>query len=167
MHSTHRPRRGMLKNGVLLWAALFLMVATVAWAQGHAPRDRGDHGRSAVTVMMQHLDLTEQQRNEVHDAFRSHHELMGPKAEELHEAKDVLAHQIHADVLDEGTIRDAAAAVAVLEADLAVSKAELFQEIKQILTNEQLGQLHALLSEHASEHSGPGLHMRHPAPKDE
>ena len=81
-------------------------------------------------------------------------------------SEEALNAQIHAETIDEAAIRKAAGVVAVLEADQAVNRAKLFQEIRGILTPEQL-QKFEQMREERRERMGPGRGMHSPGPDPE
>ena len=62
-----------------------------------------------------------------------------------------------ADVFDESTVRTAAGRVGAVEADLAVARARMANEVQQVLTPEQLAEaraLHDRMRERADEWRG-------------
>ena len=180
MRFPHQTGRSVIsRSGVLACAALSLVAFTAARAQGHlhgehrgdhveSPLAHGEHAGALVSsrlpaLLIHQMDLTEAQRADIHDLLRHHHLQVGKQADGLHQARGMLALRIHAEVLDEVSIREAAAAVAEFEADLAVARAEFLQELRQILTADQLTELHRLLTEDAASHESHGLHLQQPA----
>jgi Spy/CpxP family protein refolding chaperone len=159
----------------LVLAAATLVAVAPAWAQpphsGHGGFDVGHHGRM-MERMIERLDLTEEQRAQVEEVAKAQHEQYGPTREKLREAHKAVAQTIHAETLDEAAIRDASAAAAALEADLAVARAQFFQQIRKVLTAEQLQELHEMFDE-AQERmaeggfppGGGGMHRRGPRPQ--
>ena len=131
------------------------LIAGNAWAQpgqGHHGFDRG-HGPGA-SHMFEGLDLTEVQKEQIHELFSSQREQGRAAHEALRTARTTLRDAIHAGTLDEGAIRAASADVAALEADQAVARAEVFQAVRQILTPEQQAKLDELKAEHAERRAG-------------
>ncbi len=118
--------------------------------------------------MTERLDLTDQQRQDLDAVFTNHRKTMRPTHEAMRTARESLDSQIHAEDFDEGAIRKAAAVMAVLEADQAVGRARLFQEIRGILTPEQVEKFEQLREERQEkrgsgrrgEFPGPGLGSR-------
>jgi len=117
-----------------------LMLPAVAMAQ---PADRPMHpgpgpGRGPnLERMVEHLDLTPQQRDSIDAILTKHRDAAMTLEKQLQTARDTLRDAIHADLFDEAAIRDASAAVSLLEADRAVDQARLLQEVRQVLTPEQ------------------------------
>ena len=143
---TPRHRLTMAICGVALLAA-----ALPALAQPPAPGPHGPHGRHdggpgwmdghRFEHLAERLDLSEGQRDELRQALEAGAEEGREARRGLFEARRALGEQIHADVFDETAIREAAASVAAFEADLAVERAQRAQEMRRILTPEQLAQL--------------------------
>jgi len=118
------------------------MVAGSAWAQPGQGRHGFDRGPGhKVAHLFEALDLTEAQKEQVHELFSERREEGKAAREALRTARMSLKEAIHGESLDEGAIRSAAAQVASLEADQAVARAETFQAVRQILTPEQQAQL--------------------------
>jgi Spy/CpxP family protein refolding chaperone len=124
--------------------ALMALVAIPAVTMA-APRGHGHgHGKPGPGEMMRmladRLDMSEEQRTQLEGLHQQHREAMQAQREQLREAQRQLADQMHAETFDEGAIRNAAATVAALKADLAVAKAALHREVRALLTPEQLEQ---------------------------
>lgn len=125
----------MRRNPALIVLALALAIAPLSLAQ------RG-HGRGPL----ERLELTDAQRSIVEPIFEAHHEWLDGFRPTLHEARQALEAQIHAEGFDESAIRQAAVAVAELEADRAVRQAEVFEQLRRELTPEQLDKIKMLRS---------------------
>ncbi|MCB1036605.1 MAG: Spy/CpxP family protein refolding chaperone [Acidobacteria bacterium] len=106
----------------------------------------GHHGRHGGPGFpgLRGLDLSEAQRTQIHEIFSAQREQGEAAREQLHQARQALADQIHAETFDEVAIRQAAQQVSALEENQAVERARLFQQIRQILTPEQLQQLETM-----------------------
>lgn len=121
---------------------------------GHGPR----HGGFMAGRIAERLELTDQQRERIGEIRDSYSEEARALLENLGAERRELATAIHADPLDESAIRDAASQVARVEADMAVQRARIFSEIRQILTPEQVEkaeELRGLLHDFATELGGP------------
>lgn len=118
---------------------------------------RGDHGRHGMRGGHGHagmghhglrqLDLSEEQREQIHRLMEARRGEGEAARQQLHEAREALAQQVHAETLDEAGIRAASRAVAALEEEQAVQRARLFQEVRKVLTPEQLAQWETLQQE--------------------
>jgi len=113
--------------------------------------------------MTEQLDLSDQQRQDLDAVFAAHRKAMRSTHEAMSAARETLDSQIHAETFDERAIRKAAAVMAVLEADQAVGRAKLFQEIRGILTPEQLQEFEQT-REDRRERMGPGRRGDFPGP---
>ena len=67
-----------------------------------------------------------------------HREQTRPQLQQVSERRLDLFDRIHAPELDEAAIRDGAIAVATAGAEIAVARAVLLQQVRQLLTPEQL-----------------------------
>lgn len=146
---------GSRRTAVAVAAALALLVAPgLLLAESHGRGQHGDrglhagHGRhgeggrhgehgAMFHRMLEKLELTEQQKESVHEAMKRHHEEADGLGEEMSAARQTLRETIHAETFDEGAIRQAAADLAALEADIAVKKGLFFQDLQQLLTPAQ------------------------------
>jgi len=133
----------------LALAVALLLVPAAAMAQ---PADRPMHpgpgpgpGRGPnLERMVELLDLTPQQRHQIDAIFTKHHDGAMALESQIATARDTLRDAIHADLFDEGSIRDAAATVSLLEADRAVEQARVLQDVRQVLTPAQKEKLDQL-----------------------
>jgi Spy/CpxP family protein refolding chaperone len=159
-------RKGILGIGVaaaLVMAAAAIPVLGQGWGKGHHP-DR-HHGRMMDHVM-ERLELTEDQRAEVEAMMTERHDAMEDNIDQLRQAREALFDAIHAAEFDETAIRDAAAAVATIEADLAVERGLGYQEFRKILTPEQQAEFEEMQKTMRAYHDefggrgryGPGPH---------
>ncbi len=132
---------------------LVLIPATLSAAPhgpGHGPwfGSGAGHGPFGGGFMAERiaerLDLSEDQREQIraiHDSYREEAESL---MEAMGVAQLVLRGRIHADVFDEAAIREAAAEVAAAEADLAVLRAKIGNDVRQVLTPEQVAEAELL-----------------------
>jgi Spy/CpxP family protein refolding chaperone len=139
MSIVNRPfRKRVVATSVFVLAA-FLSSAILA--QPAYPRKARFQQGAMMGRMLDHLDLTGEQREQVDEILDRHHRQMTDQAELMRPARLALFDAIHAPVFDEATIRGAAADLAALEADGAVARASFIQEVHQVLTPEQLEQV--------------------------
>lgn len=136
--------------GILSVAAVAtLIVATtmlVAQAPGHMGQG-GPHGGSHGKMLhraMSRLDLTDDQKVEIHDILMTSATGTDADRERMGAARVSLFEAMHAALFDERSIRDAYAQVAELEADRAVARARAFQQIRSVLDPDQLEELEAM-----------------------
>jgi Spy/CpxP family protein refolding chaperone len=83
------------------------------------------------------LGLTEEQRGKIKAVLESHKDEVRPLAEKMMAERKALRELIHAGTVDESAIRAQVAKAATVEADLAVARAKVAQEIQPLLSPEQ------------------------------
>ncbi|MCP3982498.1 MAG: Spy/CpxP family protein refolding chaperone [bacterium] len=133
----------------LLFVASVVTTAALAAPQGRGFGPGGGRGPGGpdgerLGRVMEQLDLTDTQREQVTEIFESRRETLRGAIESQREAREALMQQIHADDFSEAAIREAAWRLAELEADAAVARGRAFQEIRQVLTAAQLEELEQL-----------------------
>jgi Spy/CpxP family protein refolding chaperone len=111
---------------------------------GHGPH----HGRGhMIERLFERLDLTDEQQEAIHNTLMEHREQTRQWQEEKIAKRRALGQAIHADFFDESAVRQAAAEVAAVDSDLAVMKAQMFQEINKVLTAEQREHMKELIED--------------------
>ncbi len=99
---------------------------------------RGGPGAMAdIGLPLRQLDLSEGQREQVRAVMSTHQAAFKEIGERLRTARQGLREAIGADALDEAAIRARSAEVAAVEADAAVLRAKVRQDVFSILTAEQ------------------------------
>ena len=139
-------------------AAMALTLAGTAYVSAQPPAGRpgvagrgfGRGGPGGLMPMgFARLDLTDAQKERVKGIMDSHREEMqalGDKAMKAHQALEAAA---SAAPFDEATVRTKAADVASVDADLAVMRARVFNEVYQLLTPDQQAKLKEFQAERA------------------
>jgi Spy/CpxP family protein refolding chaperone len=123
--------------------AFLLPAAALAQLQP-GPHRAGDRHREMAGRIMDQLELTAEQRAAVENLHRDLESGMEATREQLRDARSALFESIHAAQFDESAVRQAAAGVASLEADLAVARARGFQQFRALLTPEQQQELDSI-----------------------
>ncbi len=145
------------KTGILMGSMVLLVLAAgAAWAAPQMGHSRGSMGKDfdhgfMMGRMVSHLDLDEGQKQALHEQMQANHEEMAAVMEQMHVARQALAQAIHAPDFDEAAIRAAADGTAAVEGDLAVARAQMLRQVRDILTSEQQEKLESMLSEHFAE----------------
>ncbi len=142
------PRRNLM---IAICGLVLLAASLPALAQGRGDR-RGGRGAGVMDGhRLEHLalrlDLSDGQREELKQAFIARSEAGDETRRGIFEARRALEERIHADSFDEAAVREAASALAALEADAAVERARQAQKMRQILTPEQLAELDEMREE--------------------
>ncbi len=136
-------------------ALLVALIPGLLAAQPRGPRGRGGfmhHGPGmgqgpGFERLMERLDLAPDQLEAIRAVRQSHREDLHSSFEQVQAAQRALRQQIHAETFDETAIREAAGALGLAEAEAAVQRARVSQEIRDILTAEQQEELRELLEE--------------------
>ncbi|TAN35666.1 MAG: periplasmic heavy metal sensor [Verrucomicrobia bacterium] len=98
---------------------------------------REEIGRKVMGYVFEQLNLSDEQKAKVKEIMESHKAEGQAMMEKIGPERQALQKLIMADTLDEQAIRDQVAKLAGLEADAAVARAKIGQEIRAILTPEQ------------------------------
>ncbi len=141
----------------ILTLAAVLAVPPLALA-GPADHGRGGHGPEArMDRMFDLLDLDDGQKDQLQQMFSEHRATAPDRHETLGAARRALHERIQAVAFDEAAIRDAAAELAKIEADLAVERAAMLQQVRRVLNPGQF-ELFQELHGHrmGMMHDGPG-----------
>ena len=98
------------------------------------PPPAGNHFKK----MAKDLQLTAQQKQQLKEIFAKNRPQAEPLMKQFTAERRAMRALIQADTVDEAAIRAQSAKVAAIEADLAVQRAHVAQEIRGILTPEQI-----------------------------
>lgn len=107
----------------------------------------GPGGPGLFGLALRRLELTEDQRSRVRQIMESHREEQRTIADRARKAHEALREVTESPTFDESAVRARAADVAGVEADMAVARARLYNEVYQILTPEQQATLKTLQAE--------------------
>jgi Spy/CpxP family protein refolding chaperone len=136
-------------------AAGFGLMALAQPGPGHGPQARGmEHLHRMLMHMADELELTDAQRDQIHDVVKgsgvdAHVEQM----EALRASKQRLGSVIHDPDATDQQVIDASRAVAEVEERLALERHRMFVAINGVLTPEQQERVKEL---HAERRGGPG-----------
>lgn len=103
--------------------------------RGFGPGPGGPFG--PIALPLRQLDLSDAQREQVRTAMQSHQAAFKEIGDRLRTAHDGLETAVTAETVDEAAIRARSAEVAAVQADAAVLRARVHQEIFSLLTAEQ------------------------------
>jgi len=152
---TQTMRRIGLGAGAAL-LAVGTAVGAVAYAQntpGGQPPFMGRRGPRAgmmgapfggLRMLGRRLDLTDPQKDQIKTILQSHRDEWKTLADRAADARAALDAAVTADTVDEAAIRDKSAALAAVNADMAVARARTRAELVQVLTPDQQAKLKAL-----------------------
>ena len=126
-------------------AALVVGGFTLLDTNARAAERRGLDRRPALRARVAHaLELTPQQRQQIRPILQAERETLTSLLGALHETRKALRATIRDAAATEDDVLAAAAAVAEVEADLALERQKLHRLIKPILTPEQIEELQAI-----------------------
>lgn len=130
---------------VLLGASMIALALTVpAWAGhfgGHHGHGGGFHGKGGGPMGFRFLDalnLTDAQRSQIKDILSNHKDTIKTNFDKLATARQSMAQIMHSENLDENALRQAFQSVADIRMEMVVLRAKIIQEIRPILTAEQI-----------------------------
>lgn len=127
-------------------AALAIAPVLLVAQPGHGPGPHHGRGRM-MERLFERLDLTDDQKEAVHNTMLENREQTQALHEERIAKRRALGQAIHADFFDENAVRQAAADLAAVDADLAVRRAQMFQKINKVLTPEQRERMKDLIED--------------------
>jgi Spy/CpxP family protein refolding chaperone len=129
---------------IALAIALAAGGATALFAQGGPGRGAGPFGPGAragrgfdAGFALGQLDLSDAQKQQVRGIMERHRQQLQPTMQRMQEAMQAQRAAINQVPVNEAAVRDAAAALAKVQADMAVEQARLHADIFNILTVEQ------------------------------
>jgi protein CpxP len=131
----------------MLVGAAMMAAVTMTGVQAAPERSQPDQRPGGRLSRLADLNLTDEQKATVKETFQKHQPAVKPLVDKLVTERRALQDLIHAEKLDESAIRAQAAKVAAVEADLAVERAKIAQELRPVLTAEQIQKLQEMKSE--------------------
>lgn len=93
------------------------------------------------------LGLTDAQKAAVKEALQKHQPTVKPLVDKLVTERRALQDLIHTGKADEAAVRTQSAKVAAVETDLAVERAKIAQELRPVLTEDQIKKLQEMKHE--------------------
>jgi Spy/CpxP family protein refolding chaperone len=135
-----------------LWIALLLIATPILAQHGHGPNHDGvrGHDPSMHERLMARLELTETQRERVEQLTTEHRDMMQDLVATEKETRQAMMDQTHAAEFDESAIRAAVMIAAIAQADVAVERSRLHQQIREELTETQRARLDQMIQRRRS-----------------
>lgn len=90
------------------------------------------------------LGLSKEQTEQIKTIFRKHRDEIAPLRKEMVSERRELRNLIQSDKPDEAALREQAKKIAATSGNLAVRRAKMFQEMRTVLTPEQIQKFRAL-----------------------
>lgn len=130
--------KSLVKNSLAVAAVLGVLALIPATSPAYmgeeGPPQPGKHFNS----MVKDLQLTAQQKQQVKEILAKNRPQSEPLMKQFTTERRAMRTLIQADSFDEAAIRAQSAKMVSLEADLAVQRARIAQEIRAVLTPEQI-----------------------------
>ena len=114
----------------------------------------GGIGGGIVGLPLGMLQLTENQMSQISTIEESYRDEIMQKLEAGRSSHQALIKAITGETFDEAAVRVAYAQVAAADVEIAVLRAEIFSQIRPLLSTDQLAILAELIE------NGPGMHRR-------
>ena len=131
-----------MKTTIRTIAAAAALITAVSLAPAGASAFTGDDGPPMAgrhfKKMATELGLSAQQQQDIKAIFQKARPQSQPQMKQLMAERHALRALIHADTVDEAAIRAQSAKVAAIQADLAVQRALTGQQVRKLLTPEQV-----------------------------
>jgi len=134
------------RSKILMFSGVALLVPALLLAQAAEKHLRHDGGHWLIRHIVRQLDLSPDQIQQVKTLFANHKADLTTELAALKTSRGQLFDAIHADTLDETAIHNAAAAVGQAEGNLAVTRAKILGEVRQVLTPDQQAKLKEMLA---------------------
>jgi Spy/CpxP family protein refolding chaperone len=149
----------MARNKILALAGAAVLAPTLLLAAATAQhvQHMGDFSQH----LAQKLGLSADQTTQVQGILANHKSELADELTRLKAAKTALFDAVHGDSFDENAVRAAAANVAQVEADMAVSHAKMASEVKAVLTPDQQVKAKEMLANFRAHAQKSGDRMHH------
>lgn len=148
----------IVRNKVLALAGAAVLAPVLLFAAATAQTAQPKHQGGFSQHLAQKLGLSDDQTQQVQGVFANHQAELSAAMGRMKTARTALFDAIHADSFDENAVRAAAANVAAVEADLAVSHAKIASEVKSILTPDQQAKAKEMLANMRAHAGGRAAH---------
>jgi Spy/CpxP family protein refolding chaperone len=134
-----------LRATAVALALMSLAAPRVASAGPFSGRPGRGKPLQAIASLLRALELTDSQKSEIRLVLRGHEARLTALLSAERETRSALVAAIRRPVAEPSLVREASAAVARVDADLAVERAVIFSEIHTILTPAQRVELRSAL----------------------
>jgi len=155
-----------MKSIVVFWVLVYILAGWVGvYALDSAPgtpgKGHGRHGERFLKVLDQ-LNLTESQKHDIAGILKQNREQARELRSEMFAARRLMAEAITGSAYNEDAVRYAARQAAQVEEQSAVMRAKVFDEIRRLLTTEQLETVQKIKADFASKGQGRMQHRMSP-----
>lgn len=126
-------------------AAATLLIPALLFAAARAPR--AGSGPALAQRVVERLELTPEQVQDIREILASHKQELTAELARVKQTRSQLFSAVHAETFNEAAIRSAAAAAGRAEAELAVTRGQIVQEVRAVLTPEQWEEAQQMLAD--------------------
>jgi len=151
----------LVRNKALAIAGAAVLAPALLFAAVAANQAQTRHMAGFSQHLAQKLGLSDDQTQQVQGVFANHQAELSAAMGRMKTARTALFDAIHADTFDENAVRAASAKVAQAEADLAVSRARITSEVRNVLTPDQQAKAKELLANAKAHAQKWGDRMHH------
>lgn len=123
-----------MKYMTSLYLVLILFFSQIAFAE---PGFHGNREHQQFMRMLHHLDLTQQQKTEIHSLLKSVKPQMKSLMIEMSDAKSQLDAALDNDVVDQAKVQKYAGMMSGIMRDIILKKAQVFAQIRAVWTPQQ------------------------------
>jgi protein CpxP len=146
-------------SAALVAVVMVLALAGMAQAQNRGTRPEGDRPdrEEMIDHMVSRLGLDDEQQEQMKQIHLQHRDDSEALKEQMETARERVDELVDAEQFDEAAIRAAADEYGALQTESFVSRAEMQQEVREILTPEQYEELTQMRDRHhgmSKRHSG-------------
>jgi Spy/CpxP family protein refolding chaperone len=134
----------LLLSGVAALVPVLLLAQAAKEHMGHMGHMEMGHGM--IRHIVHQLDLTPEQIQQVKTIFANHKTELTTELTALKTSHGALFDAIHADTVDEAAIKSASAQAGQAHTNLALTRAKILGEVRQVLTPEQQAKLKEMLT---------------------
>ncbi len=130
----------------ILGATMLLMLGDAVSVRQAAAEQKARLA-SGIASKLASLDITDAQKEQIRSILRNHREIVMPLIQDYVAERRALRDAVRSSPVNEDAIRAKSATIAGQQSDLAVELAYISQEIRNVLTPEQIEKVDTLLDE--------------------
>jgi periplasmic protein CpxP/Spy len=143
-----------VKSIVVFWVLVYILVGWIGVyaldsVPGPSGKGHGRHGERFLKVLDQ-LNLTESQKHDIAYILKQNREQARELRREMFAARRLVVEAITGNAYNEEAVREAAQKAALVGEQLAVMRAKVFDQIRGLLTPEQLEKIQKIKADSAS-----------------
>jgi periplasmic protein CpxP/Spy len=144
-----------MKSIVVFWVLVYILAGWIgvyaldSSSAGSSGKGHGRHGQGFLKVLDQ-LNLTDAQKHDIANILKQNREQARELRSEMFAARKLQIEASTGSAYNEAAVRDAVRQAAQIEEQLAVMRAKVFDEIRKLLTAEQMETIQKIKADFAS-----------------